>query len=114
GPLREVANQSARTAVASANSRKLRQVVAFNLALTAIVIVLVASFVVLGRSDSRYDAPVVGAIMIGIIDLLHLSHQIWKIRKSDATRCQPTNGAGEETLTPLPGPAGEAPSQSAT
>jgi hypothetical protein len=114
GSLRDVANQSARTAVASAISRKLRRLVAFNLALTAIAIVLVVSFVRLGQSDSGYDALAVGATMIGLIHLIHVSQRIWKIRTSDSPHCQPTNGVREETLTPLPGPAGEAPSQSAT
>jgi hypothetical protein len=84
--LREVANVSARTAVAKHTSRKLRRLYAGTVVLTTISFILVGVFAYLGQSDSRCYGLSFGAMMVGIILLIEFRYRSWKIRNKHSTR----------------------------
>jgi len=102
GSLREVANLSARTAVASYSLRKLRKSVAVTLPLTIISFALAAILFVMGGAERTYHSQASGALMLGIIVLISLAHSVWKIRILDSGRAQPVSGVARDELPSEP------------
>jgi hypothetical protein len=70
--LREIANMSARTAVAAHSTRKLRQAVTFMLPLTIVAFVLAAGMYVMGGEEGRFASQAFGTVMLGAIAALEV------------------------------------------
>ncbi len=96
GSLREVANISARTAVARHTSQKLRRMSIGTLVLTTISFVLVGVFAFLGESDARCYGLAFGAMMAGVILLIEFWYKVWKIKNMHAGGPAPANRCKEE------------------
>jgi pSer/pThr/pTyr-binding forkhead associated (FHA) protein len=94
GTLREIANLSARAAVAKHSSRKLRQSsMAVTLPLAIISFVLAGVLFLIGGSEARFYSQAFGIVMLGCIALIELANAFWKAKNLDPAR---TPAVGEE------------------
>jgi hypothetical protein len=93
GTLREIANFSARVAVATHSSRKLRRSVATTLPLAFVSFVLAALLMLVGGDDARYYGQAFGMLMLGVIVGIEMLHSFWKIRRLERVRTRPVNQA---------------------
>jgi predicted component of type VI protein secretion system len=84
--LREVANSSARTAVATYATRKLRGLTASIVIFSAVALLLVVVLFVIGDIESRPFRLVFSALMVDFLILINLSQRIRSI-KSSALNC---------------------------
>ena len=100
--MREVANFSARTAVASYSLRKLRKSVAVNLPLTIISFVMAGVLFIMGGAERTYQSQASGALMLGVIVLISLAHSIGKMRILDSGRAQPVTDISCDELPSEP------------
>jgi pSer/pThr/pTyr-binding forkhead associated (FHA) protein len=76
GSFREIANLSARAAVANHSTRKLRRSLAVTLALTILALLLARGIDFLGGGDRRFDSLAFGMQMLGAISLIAFA-QFW-------------------------------------
>ena len=79
GSLREIANLSARTAVARHKSRKFRRSVAITLPVLVISFVLARVLSLLGAPGAKFDSQAFGTVMLGVIVLIGLAYTFWKM-----------------------------------
>jgi hypothetical protein len=86
GSLREIANLSARTAVARHTSRKLRQSVAITLPLSIISFVLAGVLYLIGGTDAKFYSQAFGTVMLGAIVLIELVHSFCKMKRLSSPR----------------------------
>jgi hypothetical protein len=86
GTLREIANLSARAAVAKHSSRKFRKSVAFTLPLAIISFALAGVLFLIGGSEARFYSQAFGIVMLGLIALIELANAFWKAKSCDAAR----------------------------
>jgi hypothetical protein len=80
--LREIANHSARSAVALHTSRKLRRSMAVTLPLAIISFVLAGALFVIGGENVRIYSQAFGTVMLGVIVMIELAHSFWKIKSA--------------------------------
>jgi len=109
GTLREIANFSARVAVATHSSRKLRRSVAITLPLACVSFVLAAVLMLLGGSGEKVFGQAFGTMMLGVIVAIEMAHSLWKIRRLQRVRMRsvderqpeavPADSAGEPNGT---------------
>jgi hypothetical protein len=114
GTLREIANFSARAAVATHSSRKLRRSVATTLPLAVISFVLAAALLLLGGNGTRFYGQAFGTLMLGLIVAIEMSHSLWRIRRLERARTPAAKPApaeavkeepvAEENSSPAPNP----------
>jgi hypothetical protein len=102
GTLREIANFSARAAVATHSSRKLRRSVSTTLPLAVVSFVLAAALLLLGGNGTRFYGQAFGTLMLGLIVAIEMAHSLWKIRRLERARTPaakpaPTNAVKEES-----------------
>lgn len=79
GPLRALANQSARAAVKKHSSRKFRQSMVLTLPLMVAAFVLGAVLVRVGGSPGQFSAQAFGTTMLGVITCIALIHSFWMV-----------------------------------
>jgi hypothetical protein len=91
GTLREIANFSARSAVAKHSSRKLRRSMTITLPLAVIAFVLAGGVMLLGEDRSRYVGEAFGTLMLGVIVAIEIAHSFWKIRRLERVHTLPAN-----------------------
>jgi hypothetical protein len=91
GPLREIANLSARAAVATHSSRKLRRSVRITLPLAVISFVLAGVLMLLGGGKATIFGQAFGTMMLGVIVAIEMAHSLWKIRGFERVRTRPVN-----------------------
>jgi len=80
GSLREIANISARSAVAKHSSRRLRKSFAMLLPLAVVAFVLAGALFILGGSEGTFLYHAVGALLIGILGTVELVRSWKKIK----------------------------------
>lgn len=102
--LREIANLSARTAVASHGSRKHRQSVAVTFPLMILSFLLAGLLYVLGGSEDRFYSQAFGTVMLGAIVLIELAHSLWKKWQCDRILALPANRIEPDTRQSPPDP----------
>src|SRR5262245_33347927 len=100
GTLREIANFSARSAVAMHSSRKLRRSMTITLPLAVISFVLAGSLMFLGGDRSRYTGQAFGTLMLGVIVAIEIAHSFWKIRRLERVRTRPVNDTRPDAAKP--------------
>jgi hypothetical protein len=98
GSLREIANHSARTAVARHTARKLRQSVAITLPLSIISFVLAGVLFFIGGIDAKFYSQAFGTVMLGMIVLIELAHSFWKMRNAHRARVSRTQQNGDDAV----------------
>ena len=117
GSMREIANQSARAAVAKHTSRKLRKSFAVTFPLTIGAFLLAGVISLLLGSEGRFRSLAVGAVMVGMIASIDLVRSWLKIKRSKNTGNPATRKAALEPAAPkirtenrdLPSSGGELP-----
>jgi hypothetical protein len=87
--LREVANSSARTAVASYATRKVRGLTTSIVTLSTIALLFVAVLVVVGNIESQSFQLAFGALMADFLILIKLSQKVRSIKNSGLSRVRP-------------------------
>jgi FtsH-binding integral membrane protein len=96
GTLREIANQSARAAVAKHSSRKFRKSVAVTLPLAVISFVLAGVLFLTEGSEARFYSQAFGIAMLGIIALIELANSFWKSKSRDPARTPAVSDEGPD------------------
>ncbi len=86
GTLREIANQSARAAVAKHSSQKFRKSMAFTLPLALIAFVLAGVLFLIGGNEARYFSQAFGIVMLGFIALIELANSFCRATNLDPAR----------------------------
>jgi hypothetical protein len=122
GSLREIANLSARTALARHTSRKLRQSVAITLPLSIISFVLAGVLFLIGGTEAKFYSLAFGTVMLGAIVVIGLVHSFWKMKRLSSPCLSSFPQSGDDppgaapvddttSLTPAVGdqPRGESP-----
>ena len=104
GSLREVANLSARAAVANHTSRKLRRTFTFTVPLTITAFILAAVTYLRGGSEGRFNYPAFNMAMLGVIATLELVRSWVTIKHARTNRNQTAvktelEGAAADTST---------------
>jgi len=82
GSLREIANLSARSAVAKHSSKKLRKSFALMLPLAILAFLVGSAMIVAGGSEGRFYYHALGAMLIGLVttlELLRSSTKAWRL-----------------------------------
>jgi hypothetical protein len=100
GTLRKIANLSARAAVASHSSRKLREsstAVTLPLAITSFV--LAGALFLIGGSEARFYSQALGIVMLGFIALIEMANSSWKLKNLDTARTPAVNEDSPEEPT---------------
>jgi hypothetical protein len=113
GSLREIANLSARAAVAKHTTKKLRRSFAVTLPLTIVAFVLAGTIYLLASYKSRFHSLTFGAMMVGLISAVELGRSWWKLKraeskgnlatstvKSEPAGVAPQNGNDDRVLSP--------------
>jgi hypothetical protein len=98
GTLREIANLSARVAVATHSSRKLRRSVAITLPLAFVSFVLAGVLMLLGGNGEQFYGAAFGTLMLGVIVAIEITHSFWKIRRLQRVRTRPANHAPSDPV----------------
>ena len=119
GSLRQIANLSARAALAKHTTRKLRQSVAVTLPLSIISFVLAGVLYLLGGDRGQFYSQSFGTVMLGVIVTIELAHSFWKMKQSSAISlrepaqespcersAEPTK-TNREMVTPVAAPSSE-------
>ncbi|HLJ12297.1 MAG TPA: hypothetical protein VKU82_13970 [Planctomycetaceae bacterium] len=120
GSLRQIANFSARAALAKHTTRKLRQSVAVTLPLSITSFVLAGVLYLLGGERGQFYSQSFGTVMLGVIVTIELAYSLWKMKQSSAIALgEPARDDARERLaepmikahraraTPTTAPSGE-------
>ena len=95
---REVANTSARTAIANSALRKLRRSVAITLPLAILPFVIAGMWIYLGIGEAKYFWQAFNTVMLGVIVLIRLALTVWKVRNFDLRLVQSVSEGARREL----------------
>ncbi len=97
GSMREIANLSARTALARHTSQKLRQSMAVTLPLATISFVLAGILCLIGGTEAKFYSQAFGTVMLGAIALIELVHSYCKMKRLSSPRISRLAQSGDDT-----------------
>jgi pSer/pThr/pTyr-binding forkhead associated (FHA) protein/peptidoglycan hydrolase CwlO-like protein len=105
GSLREIANLSARTAVAAHSSRRLRKAVVLMAPLTLASFVLAGGMLVLGGREGLYVPHAIGTALVGVLAGTALFSSLMTARRKRLHAQSAEKAGSADTSDPAPGEA---------
>lgn len=112
GSLREVANLSARQAVAKHAWKRIRKSVRITLPLIVLSLVIGGAMFAIGEYRGQYYAQGFGVLALGVLALAELTFKYWRLKRADRTRgeASPRKAADEPPAAPQVGASSTTPS----
>lgn len=102
GSLREVANLSARQAVAKHAWKRIRKSVRITLPLIVLSLLIGGAMFAIGEVRGQYYAQGFGVLALGVLALAELTFKYWRLKRADRTRNEalPRRAADEPPAAP--------------